>query len=328
MSLGKILLDRHPLARISDLSEAQHFYSRLNTPVKLEKTARRMPFRWHVNRLCMGPIALSFSSYHSGVHAAADSVEDIFGISLPLSSACGETIYGKEAVPLVHGRTGSIASPGARCDVWLDSGYQAIQVVIPGPTIRTALSALTGTNVRAPLQFDPRISLHSGRGASFWRLVCFLVNEIDQNEGVLTSPLVTARFTDALLYSLLQSQPHNYTKSLQAPPRAEPQHVRQVAEYLAAHAAEPISLATLVALVGVSVRSIHAGFQKYRGCSPMEFLRERRLMLARRRMLSSPDITVAQIALSCGFEHLGRFSILYRARFGESPVQTLRRARG
>jgi transcriptional regulator GlxA family with amidase domain len=32
--------------------------------------------------------------------------------------------------------------------------------------------------------------------------------------------------------------------------------------------------------------------------------------------------------MECGFGHLGRFSIDYRARFGESPKETRRRATG
>jgi AraC-like DNA-binding protein len=37
--------------------------------------------------------------------------------------------------------------------------------------------------------------------------------------------------------------------------------------------------------------------------------------------------TVAEIALDCGFEHLGRFSARHRARFGEGPAETRQRAR-
>jgi transcriptional regulator GlxA family with amidase domain len=59
----------------------------------------------------------------------------------------------------------------------------------------------------------------------------------------------------------------------------------------------------------------------------MEFLRSRRLELARTRLLSSPESTVTEIALDCGFGHLGRFSIQYRAHFGEGPLQTRSRAR-
>jgi transcriptional regulator GlxA family with amidase domain len=34
---------------------------------------------------------------------------------------------------------------------------------------------------------------------------------------------------------------------------------------------------------------------------------------------------VMSIAMACGFNHMGRFSTMYRQRFGESPSTTLRR---
>src|SRR5262249_34115502 len=123
-------------------------------------------------------------------------------------------------------------------------------------------------------------------------------------------------------------QPHNHAAVLTSRRRAEPAHVRTVAEYLDAHAGEPVRMADLAAVAGVSVRAIQVGFRAHRGCSPTEFLRQRRLELARTRLLSRPGATVAEIALECGFEHLGRFSAMYRARFGETPAETLRRTRG
>jgi transcriptional regulator GlxA family with amidase domain len=48
-----------------------------------------------------------------------------------------------------------------------------------------------------------------------------------------------------------------------------------------------------------------------------------------RSMLSSMDAesaTVTRIAVQCGFLELGRFSLLYRKTFGETPSETLNRA--
>jgi transcriptional regulator GlxA family with amidase domain len=40
---------------------------------------------------------------------------------------------------------------------------------------------------------------------------------------------------------------------------------------------------------------------------------------------AQPGESVATIAMSWGFSHLGRFSVEYRRRFGESPSNTLER---
>jgi len=64
------------------------------------------------------------------------------------------------------------------------------------------------------------------------------------------------------------------------------------------------------------------------GMSPLDLVKSRRLAAAHRRLLSPEDnATVAVTALDCGFNHLGRFAILYRQAYGESPSETLARGR-
>ena len=72
-----------------------------------------------------------------------------------------------------------------------------------------------------------------------------------------------------------------------------------------------------------------AAFRKHRGYSPMQFLTECRLNCAH-LTLSSPMVgdTVGAIATRYGFSNLGRFSVLYRERYGESPSVVLRKALG
>jgi AraC-like DNA-binding protein len=42
-------------------------------------------------------------------------------------------------------------------------------------------------------------------------------------------------------------------------------------------------------------------------------------------MAGGGEASVTDIALRWGFNHLGRFSQLYRERYGEKPLATLRR---
>ena len=329
MDQRPLALSRHPLIHTGSLEEARHIYSRLNTPVTLETIGRRKDFEWRANLAAVGPMAISTSRFGCSFRGFTDAVEDIFSMVFPLAQAGGEVAHAGTRLPLVAGRTAYLASPLVPSEVRMDRGYECVQVVIRRPLVEAALAALTGSTARTPLRFEPLLSTASGTGAAVLRLLRFLIEELDQEHGALSSPLIAARYADILLYTLLTGQPHNHAGVLSSRPRsAEPRHVRRIAEYLDAHAAEPVSLAELQAVAGVSIRAIHAGFRTYRGCTPMAFLRQRRLELARTRLLSSPGATVTEIALQCGFEHLGRFSALYRARFGESPADTLRRAGG
>jgi transcriptional regulator GlxA family with amidase domain len=115
--------------------------------------------------------------------------------------------------------------------------------------------------------------------------------------------------------------------SLVAPIEVEQTCIRHAEEYIDAHAHQHIGLATLAAVTGVSIRTLTAAFRSHRGYTPMALLRLRRFELARKRLLAAAETTVAAVARSCGFAHLGRFSVGYRTIFGESASQALRRAR-
>jgi transcriptional regulator GlxA family with amidase domain len=60
---------------------------------------------------------------------------------------------------------------------------------------------------------------------------------------------------------------------------------------------------------------------------PIRFLTLRRMHLVRRALLLAgpSEKTVTRIATDQGFWELGRFSVAYRALFGEPPSETLRR---
>jgi AraC family ethanolamine operon transcriptional activator len=89
-------------------------------------------------------------------------------------------------------------------------------------------------------------------------------------------------------------------------------------------------VAALANILMVSERVLRRAFQDTHGLPPSRFLRRLRLSEARRALLSTQDriMTVTEIATLFGFAELGRFSVEYRAVFGESPSVTLRRASG
>ena len=92
-----------------------------------------------------------------------------------------------------------------------------------------------------------------------------------------------------------------------------------------ANAANRLSVADIAHAVGSPVRSLQRAFQETFGRSPMQYLRDLRLDMARQMLLAHPNAGVTQIALDCGFNHLGKFAAAYRDRFGEPPSATARR---
>jgi transcriptional regulator GlxA family with amidase domain len=89
----------------------------------------------------------------------------------------------------------------------------------------------------------------------------------------------------------------------------------------------PHSVESLARATGVSARSLCRSFQRLRGCGPLAAVRRIRLQLVRRALLAAgPEERVTDMAMRWGFYHLGRFSRLYAAQFGELPSATHRRS--
>jgi AraC-like DNA-binding protein len=91
---------------------------------------------------------------------------------------------------------------------------------------------------------------------------------------------------------------------------------------------QQISVMDLAQIAGVSTRTLHDGFRKHRGASPMKMLRAQRMEMVRKDLTKPEESTsVTDAAMKWGFNHLGRFSSYYIERFGERPSETLRLAR-
>jgi AraC-like DNA-binding protein len=97
----------------------------------------------------------------------------------------------------------------------------------------------------------------------------------------------------------------------------------ELERWIDAHLGEPLTLDRLCGVARLSTRSLQKTLLSVRGMSPIELVQRRRLAAARKRLLErSADELISNIALDCGFQHLGRFSLSYRESFGESPRDT------
>jgi AraC-like DNA-binding protein len=105
--------------------------------------------------------------------------------------------------------------------------------------------------------------------------------------------------------------------------------VRMAEEIMRAGSDEPLSMTAVAREVGVGLRSLQLAFLDVRAMGPRDVLMQMRLERARERLLAAgPSDTVTNIAMDCGFAHLGRFPAAYRIAFGELPTETLARSRG
>lgn len=91
--------------------------------------------------------------------------------------------------------------------------------------------------------------------------------------------------------------------------------------------AEKIRLRDLASAAGVSSRTLGYQFLRAYGLTPMAVVKAKRLAKAHQLLLNAnpATTTVASIARSCGFSHMGQFSQDYKRANGETPSTTLSR---
>ena len=186
---------------------------------------------------------------------------------------------------------------------------------------------LLGREIDKSVEFEPRLSLETPAGATWQRLVQYAADELSSPQSMTRQlPVMQQQLEQMLISTFLLGQSHTYSAALLQPQSAAiPYYVKRAEAYMEAHFGEPLSLADIAAQSGVSARSLQSGFQSFRNMSPMAFLRSIRLQKAHQALLKAdPAVTtVTEIAMGCGFSHMGEFSSLYRRTFDETPRQTL-----
>lgn len=89
---------------------------------------------------------------------------------------------------------------------------------------------------------------------------------------------------------------------------------------------DDIGIQEIADAVHLSPRAVQYLFRRHLDTTPTEYVRRLRLHRAHQDLLAgnTATATVSAIATRWGFAHTGRFAVLYRETYGQSPHQTLR----
>ncbi len=94
--------------------------------------------------------------------------------------------------------------------------------------------------------------------------------------------------------------------------------VQKAVSLMEAAIEEPVALSELTRRTGVSQRQLERLCKRYLGATPAQYYVQLRLERAR-RMLRQTDMSVAEVAIACGFVSLSHFAKVYRRHYGLSP---------
>ncbi|MFC3612628.1 AraC family transcriptional regulator [Lutimaribacter marinistellae] len=327
LSLGQgaiLPLAGHRLFSSADVDEARARVARVYCDHRLD-VVRGGTFSAVQNRIEGRSLSVNIMTYGSKTMIAPGALERFFLFQFPIrghaSVSNGDNIH-----EIGGGRSGVLNPDAETCMIWSED---CVQVMIQ--VERTALEALARTRFGLPagaaLRFAGSNALSHGSGRAFAGLLEHVVREADFGCNLFDGPdLMAEQVETTLMVGLLQSQSHNLSDV--PAPAAGPRAVRLAEAFMTANLGNPITLEVMAAEAGVSPRALQSAFRESRGRSPMTVLREMRLEQAWQDLSHpGPNTSVTDVATALGFFHLGRFGQQYRAKFGCSPIETLRRAR-
>ena len=97
-----------------------------------------------------------------------------------------------------------------------------------------------------------------------------------------------------------------------------PARLRRIEEFLTTHLADDIGLDALAAIADLSPKHFARAFRQSTGMPPHRWLIERRIDRAK-ALLRTADLSLAEIALSCGFADQSHFTRVFTAAIGTTP---------
>jgi AraC family transcriptional regulator len=97
-----------------------------------------------------------------------------------------------------------------------------------------------------------------------------------------------------------------------------PQWLKRAREIVETRFLEPLSLAEIAAAVGVHLVHLSREFHRYNRCTVGELIRRRRVEHAC-DLLKHSDLSLAEIALACGFSDQSHFSMMFKRHMGITP---------
>ena len=193
--------------------------------------------------------------------------------------------------------------------------FRALIAIAPGPRRLTETSAVG-------------MQANHGAAANLGDFLRYVIGSAEHSDNMLTRPTALAAAEALIRDGMAALDDLSMTSLVSDAIDSAARHVRAAEEYIRAHAESPLTVEAIASAVGIGVRSLHLAFRRHRETTPRALLENVRMELARARLLApSQGMTVTDAALESGFVHLGRFAVAYRHRFGESPSETLRRAR-
>ncbi|MGI9296127.1 MAG: AraC family transcriptional regulator [Pseudomonadales bacterium] len=307
-----------------DLDEARYQVSQVYCDHKLQSIhGRALDARHH--HAPFGDLTFNYMTYGPEVSVEPGYLQDFYLLQLPLQGSAEINCDG-QSVGTKAG-SASVINPSSYTRMLWSEGCEKLLIQIRREAVEQRLALMLGHPLDQPLRFDVCMQQQHAKHAAWWRTIRFVISELGMEQHCYQDESARVALEKSIINSLICTLHSNYSERLAAQGRSiAPKHVRVAEQYAQDNFRDAISIDDLTAVTGVSARCLFEGFQKFRNTTPMKYLLQVRLEHAHQAcLLSGQNRSVTQIALENGFTQLGRFSIVYKQVFGESPSDTLRK---
>ncbi|WP_418116141.1 AraC family transcriptional regulator [Variovorax sp. NFACC27] len=249
--------------------------------------------------------------------------EDFSLIQIPLSGSA-DIVCDGQALSLGSGQS-ALLSPRHALRVRWSPGSEQLLLRVPHGLLRaTASDTGLGPDAAsgAPPWPAPLAVIDRVDGARWRPIVQSLIALGPSTEGARGAHPAWERHCETGLALFLLTLASEQAGADLAAPCGHGGVLKAAGRYIQANLASPIALGDVAQAAGVSERTLHTHVTRAFGVRPMAWLRLQRLDAARAQLRRGDAHSIAEVALRCGFGHLGRFSAYYQRRFGELPSET------
>lgn len=317
-------LARHALFASDDLDEARDKVARVFCPHRLETIGRGARIAARHHHLAGERLSLNYIEYGAKTLIAPGQLHSFYLVQIPLRG--GAAISNGLSRYASHPGRAAVLNPHRDTTMIWEEGTAQILVQIDRKAMMSFLGAQLARVAERPVSFDGPMDTSRGAGAAFCAMVRYLVDEADRGRPVIGAGLMARQVESALIAGLLDACAHDYAAEFghsRSPPQTR--HMRLAEGFIEANLSEPLTVEEIAEAAGLSVRALQLAFRTHRDTTPLGFWRDLRLLRAHQSLLAEEG-SVTEVALKWGFSHFGRFSVLYRQKFGHSPRDTLRSA--
>jgi AraC-like DNA-binding protein len=305
---------------------AEEFISKAYLDVQLSVPTDGSSFRLADDRFDAGPFKLDDMEIDASASFTFEP-EDVYIVNQVRRGRLRVTQPGVEE-ELTRGELVMVGRPGVETTTEVDDFVQHV-ATLEAPALREAAGTESGSE-ELPI-FSSIRPISAARAASWRRTLNYVGAMLRGDPAIADAPLVVGSASRLLAGLLLATFPND---SLTAPERGDTRDahsataLRRAVAFIDGSADLDIGIADIAAAAGMSRRAVQLAFRRHLDTTPTDYLRRVRLDGAHLELLEAQPhsgLTVTEVAYHWGFSSPSRFAERYRAAYGVSPSESLRR---